>query len=116
MLFINKDGLGFLLILLIIILFILLIRAVFRAIKHLFLFIFTGKRQNKKPLKSDDWLTRAQARQEIRIKNSLPPLRAEAKPHRKSFAEKRNERKGKSPTGWTLNEDSQLWEPPKNIK
>ena len=72
---------------------------------------------SRRKAKQDDyWLNKAQARQEIRFENSLPPLQAEANPLKKTFREKRNERKGKSATGWIFNEETQLWEPPKNMK
>lgn len=61
----------------------------------------------------DYWLNRAQARQEIRFQNSLPPLAGEAQPLKKTRKERRNERKGLSPTGWKFNEETQMWEPPK---
>ena len=56
-----------------------------------------------KPIKdltnSKDWLTRAQARQEIRFRNSMPPKQTKV-----------------SETGWTFNEETQLWEPPEHLK
>lgn len=82
-------------------------------------YILTGRGEDKvinKNGKNEDWLTNAQARQNIRFENSLPPLKQKAEPLKKTFREKRNERKGKSATGWTFNEETQLWEPPKNMK
>lgn len=68
------------------------------------------------PIHSKDWLTRAQAKQEIRFRNASPPLLSEAKPQRKTLRQRRNLKQGKSEMGWTFNEETQLWEPPKNMK
>lgn len=65
---------------------------------------------------SDYWLDKAQAKQEIRFKNSLPPLKEEARPQKKTFREKWNESRGLSPTGWKFNEETQLWESPEQQK
>lgn len=73
-----------------------------------------NRRRNRK--KNEDWLYKAQKRQQVRMDNSLPPLAPEYKPHKKTLKEKRNERKGRSPTGWYFNEESGLWEPPANLK
>ena len=101
--------------LLILVLAIKIIRGIFQIIKWILKsirFIFTGRRAED-PTPSNDWLTRAQAKQEIRFNNSLPPLRSEAKPQKKTFREKWNEKHGRSATGWTFNEETQLWEPPR---
>lgn len=99
-----------------------IIRGIFRVIKWFFRtlwHILTGSRRQNVHVdytQSGDWLTRSQARQEIRFKNSLPPLLSEAKPLKKTRKELRNERKGLSPTGWKFNEETQMWEPPKKLK
>ena len=89
-----------------------IIKGIFRA----FRFIFTGGKKREAPINSKDWLTRAQARQEIRFNNSLPPLRSESKPQKKTIKQKWNLKQGRSENGWTFNEETQLWEPPKNLK
>lgn len=92
-----------------------LIRWIVRSVWYL----LTGRGENKvmkQSRDSGDWLTNAQVRQEARFENSLPPLRSEAKPQKKTMKEKWNESHGRSATGWTFNEETQLWEPPKNMK
>ena len=76
--------------------------------------LLTGKESKKDLTKSDDWLTRAQARQEIRFKNSAPPQY-----NRSQTATKKSKAKGRKkqdrtwyPSGWVFNEETQLWEPP----
>lgn len=105
--------------LIIILVAVFVLRTIFRIIKWIFQTIrsiFTGKRSYDNPLNSNDWLTRAQAKQEIRFKNALPPLRSEAKPRKKTLREKWNLKHGRSETGWTFNEKTQLWEPPKKLR
>lgn len=77
---------------------------------------FLNNNSHKEQINANDWLTRAQAKQAIRIQNSLPPLKAEAKPPKKTLREKWNLKHGRSETGWTFNEETQLWEPPKTLK
>lgn len=89
-----------------------LIWAIFRFIKWILSSIWgilTGKRRKKGPLKSDDWLTRAQARQEIRFENSLPPVLPKQKPRKL-----RKQKKDATwyPSGWTLNQETGMWELP----
>ena len=119
MLIVNENTITLIIILLIIFLAFILIRTIFHIIKWFFSaiwYLLTGKKREVERKKSDYWLDKAQARQEIRFENSLPPLKQKAEPLKKTFREKRNERKGKSATGWTFNEETQLWEPPKNMK
>lgn len=78
--------------------------------------ILTGKKPENDLTKSDDWLIRAQAKQEIRFQNSMPPILPETKAQKKTFKEKRREKKGQSPTGWTFNEETQMWDPPKKLR
>lgn len=89
-----------------------IIKGIFRA----FRFIFTGGKKKENPLNSKDWLTKAQARQEIRFNNSLPPLRSETKPQKKTIKQRWNLKQGRSENGWTFNEETKLWEQPKNLK
>lgn len=97
---------------------IFLIRTIFRFIKWFLCSIWcllTGKRRRKNPLESDDWLTRAQARQEIRFRNSLPQvLASEMEPEGKQKKKKRQS--GKEPTwypsGWVRNKRTGMWDPP----
>lgn len=105
--------------LIVIVIALLIIRSIFRLIKRIFrgiIGLFSGKRINA--LESEDWLTRAQAKQEIRFKNSLPPLLPQQKPQKKK--KKLFKRKGEGetwyPTGWKLNEETGLWEPPDYMK
>ena len=64
--------------------------------------LLTGKKRKKyDPLQSDDWLVRAQARQEIRFKNSMPPSAREKK---------------WSPTGWYYDESKGAWIAPDYIR
>lgn len=75
------------------------IHLIFRIIRWFFRsiwYLLTGRKRQSDPIKSDDWLTRAQARQEIRFQNSLPPLLSETKPKRKGWRAKREEKKEKA--------------------
>lgn len=96
----------------------LILRTIFRIIKWLFRsirYLFTGKRYYVDPLHSNDWLTRAQARQEIRFQNSLPPLLSQAKPPKKQAKAKRFKEKLWYPTGWYFDEKTGLWTAPDYI-
>lgn len=111
----DERKLAFLLIILILFIAFRIIRAIFRFIKWVLQSIWgllTGKRYRGNPLESDDWLVRAQARQEIRMNNSLPPLHSQAKPQRKKLFSKKD-KPWQYATGWVFNEETQLWEPPK---
>ena len=85
-----------------------------KIVKAIFRFIFSlfksGKRSD--PTQSEDWLTRAQAKQEIRFQNAMPPLQSERKPIRRTLKEKRRMKNGFSPTGWKFNEETKKWDPP----
>ena len=119
MVYTNESLIKYLSIALFIAIVIFIAKAILATIKWLFRslrFLFTGKSERKDPLKSKDWLTRAQARQEIRFQNAMPPLLSKATPQKKSFISRMREKKGKSPTGWTFNEETQLWEPPKKLR
>ena len=110
----NKPiALIFLIIIIIIVL--QLIRGIFRILKNIWI-LLTGGKKSKDPRESEDWLVRATARQEIRIQNAMPPSTHEAKPQRKTWADKRREKRGISPTGWKFNEKTKMWEPPKKLK
>ena len=86
--------------------------------------LFKNRRKRKKKRKdltqSDDWLTRAQARQEIRFQNASPPLRPTEKQQKKAKTPiKQNTTKQEQdqepkwyPSGWVFNEETKLWEPP----
>lgn len=115
----NQQLLSSLIELLIIVAVLWILRTVFRIIIRILKGIWNllfGKRKNA--LESDDWLTRAQAKQEIRFKNSLPPLQAEQQPQKrkKRFFKKKGEGETWYSTGWTLNEETGLWEPPDYLK
>ena len=83
----------------------IIIRNIFRFIKWFLSSIWcllTGKqRKRKDPLQSDDWLVRAQARQEVRFQNSMPPS---------AFKQKKW-----SPTGWYYDEEKGEWVAPDYI-
>ena len=105
--------------LLVIIIALLIVRAIFRTLIRIMKGIWnllTGRRKN--PLNSEDWLTRAQAKQEIRFQNSLPPLLPKQKTQRKKhrFPWQQEEGKDWYATGWTLNKETGLWEPPDYMK
>lgn len=61
---------------------IIIIRNIFRFVRWVLNSIWcllTGKnRKRYDPLQSVDWLTRAQARQEIRFRNAMPPILSES--------------------------------------
>lgn len=110
---IDQKTFATLLIVLAILGIILLVRSIFRLIKWLLTSIWcllTGKRRRRNPLESDDWLTRAQARQEIRFENSLPPITPKQQPRRRRKSKGKD--KNRYATGWTLNQETGLWEPP----
>lgn len=105
--------------LLVIIIMLLIIRAILRAFYRILKGIWNLlTRKGKDPLQSDNWLTRAQAKQEIRFRNSLPPLLPKQKPKRKKhrFPWQHEEGKDWYATGWTLNQETGLWEPPDYMK
>lgn len=109
---IDEKAFATLLVVLAILGIILLVRSIFRLIKWLLTSIWcllTGKRIRKNPLESDDWLTRAQARQEIRFENALPPITPKQKPQKRKNRHEKNVTR--YPSGWTLNQETGLWEP-----
>lgn len=118
----DEKTLAFLILLLIVFGIILLVRAVLRLIGRFFGFLWyvlTGKKsRGSNPLNSNDWLTRAQARQEIRFKNSLPQVLASELDEGKKSKKKRKAPKNQQsyPSGWVKNEDTGLWEPPEYLK
>ena len=107
---------------LLVIIFVLwVIKSIFRLIIRIlkgFWNLLFGRKKRLNPLESDDWLTRAQAKQEIRFQNSLPPLLPKQQPQKKK--KKLFKRKGEGetwyPSGWKLNEETGLWEPPDYLK
>lgn len=80
MLRIDEKNIKVVILLLIIIIIVLVIRLIVRFISWIFRsiwYLLTGKqRKTNDALNSRDWLTRAQARQEIRFQNSMPPVLA----------------------------------------
>lgn len=85
---IDERTLALVILFLVIFCIILLIRAIFRFIKWILTsiwYLLTGRRHRRNnALHSKDWLTRAQARQEIRFQNSLPQvLASEMEPKKK---------------------------------
>ena len=79
-------------------------------------YALTGKKRYKDPTQSDDWLVRAQARQEIRFQNASPPLLSETKSKKGTVQQQRNKTPKHEPkwypSGWVFNEETQLWDPP----
>lgn len=77
-------------------------------------YLLTGKEAKKDLRDSDDWLTRAQARQEIRFENSAPPQYNRSQPETKKSRTTGKKKQGQTwyPSGWVFNEETQLWEPP----
>lgn len=113
MIIIDEKTMATLIIILVILGILFLIRTVFCFIKWILSSIcrlFIGKPKRKNPLESDNWLTRAQARQKIRFENSLPPITPKQKPrkHRKHCKKDIT----RYPSGWTLNQETGMWEPP----
>lgn len=78
--------------------------------------LLTGQEAHKDLTHSDDWLTRAQARQEIRFQNAAPPSQPRTQYQKETKIQKRSKASQKEPkwypTGWTFNEETQLWDPP----
>ena len=116
MLIITWEKLILILTILIIVFLLTTIIKIIKGIFRTFRFILTGNRKREDQINSNDWLTRAQARQEIRFDNSLPPLKSESKPQKKNMRQKWNLKQGRSENGWTFNEETKLWEQPKNLK
>ena len=115
----NQQLLTSIIELLLIVAILWIIRTIFRIVTKIIKGIWNllfGRR--KKALESDDWLTRAQAKQEIRFQNSMPPLQANQKTQkkRKQLFKRKGEGENWYPTGWTLNEKTGLWEPPGYMK
>lgn len=97
----------------------IVIRTIFRIIKWILRSIWsllTGKRKYEDPLQSKDWLVRAQARQEIRFQNSLPPLTSKPQKYIKPVFKKRKENKKWYPTGWYFDEQKGEWVAPDYIQ
>lgn len=80
--------------------------------------LFPSRHKTFDPLQSDDWLTRAQAKQEIRFQNASPPLLPKKQPQKKKrkLPWQREEGRGWYSTGWTYNDETRLWEPPDYLK
>ena len=105
---------------LILILIVKIIGGIFRFIKWILKSIWsliTGK-HTQDLTQSDDWLIRAQARQEIRFQNALPPIQRTQKPNKrvstkKNITKKFETEKGYfSPTGWYFDKEKGEWIPP----
>lgn len=80
--------------------------------------LFPSGHKKKDPLQSSDWLTRAQAKQEIRFQNASPPLLPKKQPEKKKIRFPWQKVPGEDwyPTGWTFNHETGLWEPPDYLK
>ena len=76
--------------------------------------LFTGK-QTQDLTHSNDWLIRAQARQEIRFQNAAPPLqnkpltRKETRTKRNNMKKYETEQGYFSPTGWYFDKERGEW-------
>lgn len=66
--------------------------------------ITISRKKAEKNRNSDDWLIRAQQRQEDRFDYLSP--------QKQSNNNTKNKKDTWYPTGWTFNEKTQLWEPP----
>lgn len=92
-----------------------IVRFLIRLLKGIWnLLFYRGKERD--PLHSDNWLTRAQAKQEIRFQNALPPLLPKQQPKKKKRFKRKGEGETWYPSGWTLNQETGLWEPPDYMK
>lgn len=84
--------------------------------------VWYGGRKHKKVKKSDDWLYNAQSRQNNTYEYSDPIIHHSESNQKKNKirwdGEARTRKDGRkvSPTGWTFNEETQLWEPPEHLK
>ena len=80
--------------------------------------LFPSGHRTRDPLQSNDWLTRAQAKQEIRFQNASPPLLPKKQPQKKKHRFPWQKEPGRDwyPTGWTFNHETGLWEPPDYLK
>lgn len=78
--------------------------------------IWNAGKEPKKPAgeryDSSDWLSKAQQRQNKRYEYTDPASR----PRPQKGAQKRENEPNWYPSGWTYNEDTQLWEPPDYIR
>ena len=90
-----------------------IVRFIIRILKWILGLLF-GRSRTTDRLHSSDWLTRAQAKQEIRFQNASPPVLPKKQPQKKKWRPFQKKRLGKTwyPTGWTLNEETGKWEPP----
>ena len=125
MIILNEKTLAIIILILIITAIIFIIRSIFRfigwALSYIW-YLLTGKYTSRNdPLKSKDWLTRAQARQEIRFQNALPPLESEIKKQRKPLFKRKQKQKTSQTESsnpylrfennpdWKWDERNQLW-------
>lgn len=101
----------------IIILTVKIIRGIFRFIKWILKSIWsllTGTNSTDLT-QSDDWLIRAQARQEIRFQNAAPPLQNKPLTRKKNRTKNNNMKKYEteqgyfSPTGWYFDKERGEW-------
>lgn len=99
-----------------------IIKVIFNIIRWFFQtvwYLLTGKKKREDPLQSDDWLIRAQAKQEIRFRNAAPPLSAnkKSKKRRKNKEQTDDSKKTENPNSnqfdhnpdWKWDENAQLW-------
>lgn len=88
---------------------------------------YAGSKKNEPKYRryeeNEDWLTRSQRRQEIRFENASPPKAPNAIKSRNIQKKEQmhwymSDDVGKTwyPTGWTLNQETGLWEPPDYMK
>lgn len=98
-------------------------RIIFRLIKWIFRGIWTiltGRKPKKDLTKSNDWLTRSMAKQEIRFQNAMPPILEEKKsffrrkkPKKKTVPEVQVKedpnKKFENNPDWKWDEKNKLW-------
>ena len=94
-----------------------MVRFIIRILKWILGLLF-GRNRTADRLHSNDWLTRAQAKQEIRFQNASPPLLPKKQPQKKKWRPFQKKGLGETwyPTGWTLNEETGKWDPPDYLK
>lgn len=82
---------------------------------------FHQPRKNKRSsieYREDDWMSQAQHRQNMRYEYLDPynPRKNNVQTKRNNFKENSEDNPKWYPTGWTYNEETQLWEPPSQKK
>lgn len=116
----QKDFLlGLIVLVVLIYIALIIIRAILNAIGWILKTIWSRlkiKGKYNDPLKSNDWLIRAQARQEIRFQNAMPPRLPEKKKIKKKIFRRQNKEPKWYPTGWYYDETKQMWIAPDYLK